>query len=321
MIQTQIMLRSFLFIFICFSIAANAQKVQLKIKKDAAYFTEGKDSILSYQIAEKSLNGIATRCHYIHPLFGLDGEILTEDFPADHLHHRGVFWAWHQVYVGDKRLGDSWELKDFRWDIISVEELKGLGAARGIKTEVFWKSNLWVDADGNEKRVVKEVSTIKVYPAEKTYRQIDISIALLALVPNVQLGGSEDKKGYGGFSVRMRLPENIRFTGSTGSIQAKKTPVPSENWMDFSGALGKDGAEAGLSILCHPQNPKPSNQWILRSKNSMQNAVYPFPGATAVPISQTQPTVLRYRLLVHDRKFKTKDLKTLFDSYSDTVKK
>ena len=34
-----------------------------------------------------------------------DGQVLTEDFPADHLHHRGIFWAWHQVYVGEKAMG------------------------------------------------------------------------------------------------------------------------------------------------------------------------------------------------------------------------
>jgi hypothetical protein len=32
----------------------------------------------------------------------------------------------------------------------------------------------------------------------------------------------------------------------------------------------------------------------------MQNAVYPFPGASAIPLSMKQPTTLRYRLLVHE---------------------
>ncbi len=30
---------------------------------------------------------------YIYPLFGLDGENLTDDAPKDHYHHHGVFWT------------------------------------------------------------------------------------------------------------------------------------------------------------------------------------------------------------------------------------
>ena len=34
------------------------------------------------------------RSSYVHPIYGIEGEILTDDFPADHHHHRGLFWAW-----------------------------------------------------------------------------------------------------------------------------------------------------------------------------------------------------------------------------------
>ena len=36
---------------------------------------------------------------YIHPLYGLSGEQLTDDFPSDHYHHHGVFWTWPHVMV------------------------------------------------------------------------------------------------------------------------------------------------------------------------------------------------------------------------------
>src|SRR5690606_8161122 len=49
------------------------------------------------------------RSSYIHPLYGLDGNILTEDFPADHLHHRGVFWTWPETRVGDRKM-DVWTI-------------------------------------------------------------------------------------------------------------------------------------------------------------------------------------------------------------------
>ncbi|MGD1890856.1 MAG: DUF6807 family protein, partial [Cyclobacteriaceae bacterium] len=48
----------------------------------------------------------------------------------------------------------------------------------------------------------------------------------------------------------------------------------------------------------HPDNPPPQDQWILRTKNSMQNPVYP--GRETVLISDKEPTVLHYRLIIYD---------------------
>jgi hypothetical protein len=60
-----------------------------------------------YQQQYKAQQGKYFRCHYIHSLYGLDGEVLTEDFTADHPHHRGIFWGRHQLWFGDKKVGDG----------------------------------------------------------------------------------------------------------------------------------------------------------------------------------------------------------------------
>ncbi|MDR1269902.1 MAG: PmoA family protein, partial [Planctomycetaceae bacterium] len=36
---------------------------------------------------------------YVHPLYGIDGEVLTDNAPKDHYHHHGVFWTWPHVGV------------------------------------------------------------------------------------------------------------------------------------------------------------------------------------------------------------------------------
>ncbi|ALJ06145.1 hypothetical protein APS56_13850 [Pseudalgibacter alginicilyticus] len=287
------------FCFIFISNVISAQKVDLIIKNDAAYFLEEKDSILNYQIAEKSLNGTYTRTNYIHPLYTLDGEILTEDFPPDHYHHRGVFWAWHQLYVGDKRIGDAWLIDDFSWEVINAIQLKPEEKSTILKVEVLWKSPQWRSKSGKQKPLVKEITKLKVYPLKENYRQIDIEISIQALEKNMRIGGSEDAKGYGGFSQRLKNVENIKFTGSQGKIEPTLLPVEADGWIDISGPFDQDDNLSGLSILSHPNNPGFPNPWILRSKNSMQNAVYPFPGKKAIPLSETHPTILRYRLLIH----------------------
>lgn len=295
-------------------------EVKVKIDSEIATFLEDTDTILNYQIAEKSLNGTYKRANYIHPLYTLDGSVLTEDFPKDHPHHRGIFWAWHQLYVDNKRMGDGWDIKDFHWDITSVKEVKQIDNSKAIQTQVLWKSNQWLNTDGTEKPLVKETTTIAVYPKTLNYRLIDIEISLLALEEDMRIGGSEDEKGYGGFSPRIKLPEDVVFTSGNQQITPTNLPLEAEHWMDISGTFGNSNTPAGITILCHPNNPKPSNQWILRAKRSMQNAVYPYPGAKPVPLSNTQPTTLRYRLIVHDGNTKALDFESLFNSYSKTSK-
>ena len=39
------------------------------------------------------------RSSYVHPLYGLSGEVLTDDFPEDHYHHHGIFWTWPEVVL------------------------------------------------------------------------------------------------------------------------------------------------------------------------------------------------------------------------------
>lgn len=292
-----------------------AQKIDVIIEEDAAYFMENADSILVYQSAEKSLNGTYSRSNYIHPLYTLDGQILTEDFPPDHLHHRGIFWAWHQLYIGEKRIGDAWEIKNFRWEVKSVKMLENQGNSKAIQAEVLWKSPVWLNADSTEKEIVREITTIKVYPAGNSYRQIDIEILIYALEKNMRLGGADNEKGYGGFSARIRLVDDMKFTDSGGNVTPHNLPVHAGGWMDFSGSLGREGKLSGLSIFCHPNNPGHPNPWILRSSRSMQNAVYPFPGAIPVPLSQTQPTILRYRMLVHEGDAEALDISRIYADY------
>jgi len=52
-----------------------------------------------------------SRSCYIHPVWGLHGEVLTDDFPKDHYHHHGVFWTWPYIDLPDDDRGpyDSWQ--------------------------------------------------------------------------------------------------------------------------------------------------------------------------------------------------------------------
>ncbi|MDH4197748.1 MAG: PmoA family protein, partial [Candidatus Aminicenantes bacterium] len=83
---------------------ATAATVQFTFVEDAKGGTvmvlDGQAPVLMYRFGDQLPAGADPkymRSCYIHPLFGPDGRVLTDDFPADHLHHHGVFWTWPVV--------------------------------------------------------------------------------------------------------------------------------------------------------------------------------------------------------------------------------
>jgi len=273
------------------------------------HIKEGAKNVLFYQKQPKSINGEFSRNNYIHPLYGLDGSVLTEDFPEDHPHHRGVFWAWHQVYIGDKKLGDSWECKDFKWDIKDIE-ISRSGENLNLMVSTHWKSPQWPNPGGNEKPFLLENTKICIYPRKDNYRIVRFEIALLALEKNLKIGGSDDEKGYGGFSVRMKLPENIRFSSLTAKVKAENTAVEAGKWINIFGSLTNNKYGSGIAIFSHTDSPQNKANWILREKESMQNCVYP--GRNSVAVSTTDPTILKYSLLIYEGKMTGPEIQKIY---------
>ena len=289
-------------LLVFFSFAGKAQ-INMVVKQGGFLFMEGKDSIFFYQKSLKDKDGAYGRCNYIHPLYGPDGTRLTEDFPADHLHHRGIFWAWHQIIIDNKPVSDGWELKNFQQKVTSVEFLlkKGVGL---LNTTTEWKSPLW---ENGTKAYLKETAKITIYPKTGNFRRINFEIQLKALTDRLMLGGSDDEKGYSGFSARLKLPSDITFTGEKGLVEPINTAVEAGNSMNMNGSFLKDGKRGGVVIWSNPTNPAPSTSWIIRKAASMQNAA--FPGRKPVAVSFDQPLVLNYSLLVYQGEMSPKQIK------------
>lgn len=270
---------------------------QVSVTKTAAglLFTENGDSVLFYQVQPKSLNEKYERCNYIHPLWAPDGTVLTEDFPADHLHHRGIFWAWHQIFADGINLGDGWELKNFSQKVDHYKIRKTKSGSLKLITTVEWKSPVYISG---EKPFLLEKTEIVIHPAERNYRRIDFEINLLALVKGLEIGGSDDEKGYSGFSVRMRLPDDVAFTGPEGVVKPENKAVQSRGFVNVLGSVLKNNGKGGIVILDNSQNPGYPQLWILRARNSMQNAA--FPGRSRILLNMKKPLILKYSIIVYE---------------------
>lgn len=277
------------------SISAIAQELNAKITPQGILVLEGDQKVLYYQKETKSMNGQYARANYIHPLYDLHGNSITEDFPEDHMHHRGVFWAWHQVLVAGKHMGDSWECSDFTWEVKNATTAN-VSNKLLLAIKTLWSSPDYV-VNGLEVPFVEENTKVTIHPMGNNHRIIDFEISLLALIDDVQIGGSEDVKGYGGFSARLKLPSDIQFNSEGKKIIPKNEAIQAGREVQLDGTLNPD-QKLGVLMVASKSNPEPNNSWILRSENSMQNAVYP--GAKPVTVSQNTPTILKYRMVIYN---------------------
>jgi hypothetical protein len=297
------------------SSAAPAGQAVLRITKDAQgyWFTEGDTRVLFYQAGRKALpDGTAARSNYFHPLYDLDGNVLTEDFPEDHVHHRGIFRAWHQVRIDGAMVQDQWVNRDSFWTVRDAR-IDADDRSAALDLLVVWESPRFVDDRGRRRPFVEERSLTRVYRAEGAIRRIDFHAQLSALVDGVEVGGSKDAKGYGGFSFRIVMPPDIRFTGAQGVVTPVETAVGPSPWMDVSGTYGTSGT-SGLTVLTHPSTTGFPQPWILRARGSMQNAVYP--GREPVAIPRDRPVRLNYRVVLHRGELPPADIARLQAEYA-----
>ena len=296
--------------------AAPVEQSAVRLAKDPQgyWFTEGSTKVLFYQAERKALpDGQAARSNYFHPLYDLDGNVVTEDFPKDHIHHRGIFWAWHQVRIGGKTVQDQWVNRDSFWTLQKATIIEGKDGSASLALRVAWESPQFTDDHGRRRPFVEEQSVTRVYPAQGAIRRIDFHQRLTALVLGVEIGGSEDAKGYGGFSYRVVMPPDIRFTGAQGVVTPIENAVDSSPWMDVSGTYGKAGT-SGVTVLTHPSTTGFPQQWILRARGSMQNAVYP--GRQPVALPTDRPVLLNYRLVLHRGELAPADIARLQTEYA-----
>jgi hypothetical protein len=280
---------------------AVSSDVTVTAEKTGFRFRDGKRVVLFYQRDPHSLDGKHTAANYVHPVLGLDGETLTQDFPKDHPHHHGVYWAWHQLWVGETRAGDPWVNRDFLPVVKKAEVIEQGPQFATLKILAHWTSPLVTEKPNVPTAIVEETTFIRLYRAIGDVQYVDFEITLRPLLPNVRIGGSEDKKGYSGFTVRTKPPQAFQLTDVGGVLDGDGMHRKSR-WADASGRHGQDEQVSGIGILTHKTLPEFPPRWLLRHYG-MQNVLYP--GREAVALSPKKPLTLRHRLVIHRGDAKT----------------
>jgi len=273
----------------------------IDIRRDPANgqfdFFEGNNPVLryNYQAVEPGdlldkvtpANKIYARARsdYIHPLFGLRAEVLTCDWPVDHPHHRGIYWAWPEVDFGTNR-GDLHALqKVFARPTGKVWITSGSRFAQ-LEAENLW---LWEDREP----IVREQALIRAYCATPEKRLIDLAFRFVATEDAITVA-RRGTTHYGGLNVRLATPSSQEITTHTGASNA----VPRRAWSDLSGVFGVATAASGVTILQHQQNPDYPGDWVQYPNLSWCQPTFPAAGTRYI-LQRNQPLVLRYRLIIH----------------------
>jgi hypothetical protein len=251
-----------------------------------------------------------TRSSYIHPLHSLDGRVLTQDFPRDHFHHHGLFWAWPVVEVRGLKTS-NWEPREPPLRQLFVRWIKreAAGGEARLVVENIWKL-------GGTQDVAEEIVTISVHGATLYGRAIDIEIVLRPVGGPITLRGApEDNKAYSGLCFR-----GLAFEGSDaavfrgGAVTTDEGPLAADStgrafrWADIS-----TGAE-GVAIFVSPDHPGYPIPWLVR--NSYAGILNPcWPGLPGATLAAGVPVSLRYRVYVHRGDCASGRVKEAFEAY------
>jgi hypothetical protein len=230
------------------------------------------------------------RCCYVFPVYTPSGVLPVDDFPADHWHHRGVFWSWPVVETGDKRY-DIWMTFTAKHRSDQVPETKVKG-----KEAVLVAHNVW-EADGKD--IVREGLQLTAYPSKNGAREFDIALTLESIKDPVTLRGSREKgKSYGGVSARFAARENTVIRAD-GEVLTRDEDLNPRKWAELEGVYG--GKRAVLRITPDPANPGAPYQWCLRKYGFIGAS---FPGRTDAVDGYTleagKPITLKFRVRVAD---------------------
>ncbi len=258
--------------------------------------------LLSYWHGEPAKGGKYPLTSFIHPLIGLDGEVLTVVSPEDHPHHRGIFWAWVRHELDGRSIGNWWIPEQTRLEPGPLEVAPAGPVFSAFKARHTW---VWqVSPEAPAKRIIEETLVCRVFADLPAGRAIDLDLTLAALCEGVRIGGQTAlNKGYGGMTLRFGKARDIRIVADGRDLQTDHNRLKA-HWVDWTGFFDAPGGgtlpgRSGAALMVHsshPPLPAEAPEWITRFYGPINPA---YPGLAMLEIPPDKPLHLRYRVWVH----------------------
>jgi len=281
-------------------------------------FTQSGQPRLEYQaepgaLPRDDIKTIFTRGGYLHPILTPAGRMVTDDFPPNHIHHHGVWWAWtHTEFEGRKP--DFWNMGDGkgRVDFVALA-----GQWDGPVHGGFQARHRFEDLTAGKPITVLvehwEVTVFAASSREKAWWIFDLtSEQTCAANHPLKL----PQYHYGGLGLRGNRAwngkENCHFLTSEGETDRVQGHATRARWCDMWGEV--DGAKAGIAILGHPDNfraPQP-----MRLHPDEPFFCYAPQQTGDMEIKPGELYVSRYRFVVHDGPPNQAELDRLWNDFA-----
>ncbi len=280
-------------LFLPVTLAAAGPFAWKQIDGDRWQLSEAGQPVFVYNAGPRLANSAPAdreRCCYVFPAYTPGGISPLDDFPKDHWHHHGLFWAWPDVEYDGKRY-DLWMYKGIRHTPVSAANVTSTQTSAELRTANAWTAG--------ERRIVTEDVSIVARPARGRSRELVFTLTWRALDKPVTLRGSQEKgKSYGGFSARFAEREGTVLRTDNGLLP-KDDDLTAYAWAELEAAY--QGKRATLRITPDPSNPHFPHQWCLRSYGFLGAS---FPGRTGeiegFTLEPGKPLTLRFTVTLTD---------------------
>jgi len=244
-----------------------------------------------------------SRACYVHPVWGLNGEVMTDDFPRDHYHHHGIFWTWPHVGIEEQHY-DLWADRGIKQQFV-----RWLGRETGPVAAVLGVENGWFVGD---RKVMIERVWLQAYRSDGNTRALDLELVFIPVDRPVTLWGAEGKS-YGGLTVRFapRSRQDTRITVPSGPTKDDLPDTPLA-WADFTSNFGETAGRSGAAVFVDPHHPNYPPTWLTRHYGPL---CVGWPGVKAQTFEPGKPIRLQYRVWIHKTAVETAEIQAAYDAY------
>ena len=262
------------------------------------------------------------RSCYVHPVWGIDGEVLTDDFPQDHVHHHGLFWAWPHVKIAGKQY-DLWIYGD-----IHDEFVRWICRQSGPVAAILAVENGWFVG---AKKVMIERVWLRTYAVSDDARVLDLEFTWIPVDRPITLRSSDNS--YGGLAMRfavklpasMQTPDNVVWAprlkeivittpGGRASGDQENVRLP---WADLSYPFAGANTRSGAAIFVDPGHPSYPPTWLLRHFGVI---CVGYPGTSEKTFPLGKPIRLSYRIWIHKDAVGVAQVQRAYNGYAAALK-
>ena len=302
-------------------VAGSKPGVDLTRRSDGLDFKVGGQTVFSFVttpagVPAKDIKPIFLRGGYIHPVFTPSGRLVTDDYPSDHYHHHGIWFAWTKTEFEGAH-PDFWNVGDGtgRVEFASLD-----GTWTGPVHAGFKSRQRYVALTGAApKTVLNEQWEVRVYNVGqggkgkgKRYFSFDI-VATQQCASDSPLVLEEYR--YGGMGVRghrnWKDKSQVSFLTSEGKTRENGNATRGR-WVHMSGLV--DNQTVGIAVLDHPGNFRSPQPLRLHPDDPYFN--YAPSQLGRFEIKPGEKFVLRYRYIVADGAADKAELDRLWTDYA-----